>query len=72
MHKVSRTNATTFKRRCKVHILDFIASENIQTLTANLGFQDNEVIWLYQYFTDIPIAPTTYTLINLNLMSEIQ
>ncbi|MCJ1787989.1 accessory Sec system glycosyltransferase GtfA [Staphylococcus warneri] len=55
------------KEDAKFIFLDFIASENIQTLTANLGFQDNEVIWLYQYFTDIPIAPTTYTIDQLKL-----
>ncbi|QHW35952.1 accessory Sec system glycosyltransferase GtfA [Staphylococcus ursi] len=49
----------------KFIFLDFIASENIQTLTANLGFKDEEIIWLYQYFTDIHIAPTTYTLQEL-------
>ncbi|WP_086428567.1 accessory Sec system glycosyltransferase GtfA [Staphylococcus cornubiensis] len=49
----------------KFIFLDFIASENIQTLTDNLGFKDEEIIWLYQYFTDIPIAPTTYTLQDL-------
>lgn len=36
--------------------------ENIQHFTKNLGFNDEEVIWMYQYFTDIKIAPTTYTL----------
>ncbi|UXS29355.1 accessory Sec system glycosyltransferase GtfA [Staphylococcus delphini] len=49
----------------KFVFLDFIASENIQTLTHHLGFKDKEIIWLYQYFTDIPIAPTTYTLHDL-------
>ncbi|PCF49393.1 accessory Sec system glycosyltransferase GtfA [Staphylococcus delphini] len=49
----------------KFIFLDLIAFENIQTLTANLGFKDEEIIWLYQYFTDIPIAPTTYTLQDL-------
>lgn len=45
----------------KFVFLDFINAENIQTLTENIGFKDDEVIWLYQYFTDIPIAPTSYT-----------
>ena len=45
----------------KFVFLDFIQSENIQTLTSNIGFKDDEIIWLYQYFTDINIAPTTYT-----------
>ena len=39
--------------------LEFIKTENIQTLTENLGFNDDEVIWLYQYFTDIKIAPSS-------------
>ena len=30
-----------------------------------MGFKDEEVIWLYQYFTDIKIAPTTYTVDDL-------
>ncbi|WP_436861716.1 accessory Sec system glycosyltransferase GtfA [Staphylococcus caeli] len=45
--------------------LDFIQNENIQTLTSNMGFHDNEIIWLYQYFTDIKIAPTTFTIDDL-------
>ena len=48
-------------RNVKFIFLDFISSENIQTLTDNLGFKDDEVIWLYQYFSNIKIAPTTYT-----------
>ncbi|HCX0299123.1 TPA: accessory Sec system glycosyltransferase GtfA, partial [Staphylococcus aureus] len=52
-----RTNQDT-----KFVFLDFIQSENIQTLTQNIGFKDQEVIWLYQYFSDISLAPTTYTL----------
>ncbi|MGK0553623.1 accessory Sec system glycosyltransferase GtfA [Macrococcus capreoli] len=46
----------------KFVFLDFISAENIQTLTSNLGYHDDEIIWLYQYFTDTRIAPTTYTL----------
>lgn len=49
----------------KFIFLDFISSENIQTLTSNMGFKDDEIIWLYQYFSDIPIAPTTYTIDDL-------
>ncbi|MDU4701188.1 MAG: accessory Sec system glycosyltransferase GtfA, partial [Staphylococcus warneri] len=56
-------------RNVKFIFLDFMSSENIQTLTDNLGFKDDEVIWLYQYFSDIKIAPTTYTLDDL--MGEI-
>ncbi|MGV3223914.1 accessory Sec system glycosyltransferase GtfA [Staphylococcus hyicus] len=49
----------------KYVFLDFINAENIQTLTENIGFKDDEVIWLYQYFTDIPIAPSSFTLEQL-------
>lgn len=49
----------------KFIFLDFINSENIQTYTENIGFNDDEIIWLYQYFTDIKIAPTTYTISDL-------
>lgn len=51
----------TRKHSLKFVFLDFIQNENIQTLTSNLGFKDNEIIWLYQYFTDIKISPTTVT-----------
>ena len=40
---------------------DMILADNIQHLTANIGFKDEEVIWLYNYFTDIKIAPTSVT-----------
>lgn len=36
-------------------------NENIEPMTENLGFESQEIIWLYQYFTDIKISPTTYT-----------
>ena len=49
------------KMPLKFVFLEFMSSENIQTLTENIGFKDEEVIWLYQYFTDIKIAPTSYT-----------
>jgi len=44
----------------KFVFLDLFQFENIQHLTANLGYKDDEIIWLYQYFTDIKIAPTTF------------
>ena len=57
---IKRVNQPT-----KFIFLDFISAENIQTLTDNIGFKDDEVIWLYQYFSDIPIVPTTYTVDDL-------
>ncbi|MGW7935017.1 accessory Sec system glycosyltransferase GtfA [Staphylococcus xylosus] len=50
------------KYQMKFVFLDFIQTENIQTLTHNMGFLDSEIIWLYQYFSDIKIASTTYTI----------
>ena len=38
-----------------------ILADNIQHLTANIGFDDEQVIWLYNYFTDIKLAPTSVT-----------
>ena len=44
---------------------DMFRMENIEHMTKNIGFEDHEVIWLYSYFTDFPIEPTTYTLRQL-------
>ena len=35
-------------------------SENLEHFTKNIGFEDNEIIWLYGYFTDVKISGTTY------------
>ncbi|MBQ5376781.1 MAG: accessory Sec system glycosyltransferase GtfA, partial [Lachnospiraceae bacterium] len=40
---------------------DMIRGDNIQELTQNLHFEDREVIWMYQFFTDFPIAPCSLT-----------
>ncbi|MDU3325485.1 MAG: accessory Sec system glycosyltransferase GtfA, partial [Streptococcus sp.] len=40
---------------------DLILADNIQHLTANIGFADDQVIWLYNHFTDIKLAPTSVT-----------
>lgn len=53
------------KEKMKFIFLDFFKQENIQSLTSHLGFYDDEIIWLYQYFTDIKIAPTSYTVSDL-------
>ncbi|CAM3209514.1 accessory Sec system glycosyltransferase GtfA [Streptococcus pluranimalium] len=49
----------------KFIFMDFISQDNICDLTRNIGFKDEQVIWLYTHFTDQKIAPTTYTLANL-------
>lgn len=45
----------------KFVFMDMILADNIEHLTKNIGFEDDEIIWLYSHFTDIKIAPTTYT-----------
>ena len=44
---------------------DMFRMENIEHMTKNIGFHDDEVIWIYSYFTDFKISPTTYTLREL-------
>ncbi|MDO4514436.1 MAG: accessory Sec system glycosyltransferase GtfA [Lachnospiraceae bacterium] len=44
---------------------DMISQDNIQILTENIGFWDEEVIWLYSFFTDNKVSPLTYTLQEL-------
>lgn len=39
---------------------DMFQVENIQHYTSNIGFEDDEIIWLYSYFTDMKTAPSTY------------
>ena len=46
----------------KFIFMDMILADNLQHLTENIGFKDDEVIWLYTHFTDLKIAPTTYTI----------
>lgn len=41
---------------------DLIVDNNIETYTANLGFDDDQIIWFYNYFTDIKIAPCSVKL----------
>lgn len=40
---------------------DLIMGNNIQDLTSNLGFTDDQVIWFYNFFTDVKIAPSDYS-----------
>ena len=44
---------------------DMFRMENIEHMTKNIGFRDEEIIWLYSYFTDFKTAPTTYTVEEL-------
>ena len=49
----------------KFIFMDFIPQANISDLTRNIGFKDEQIIWLYTYFTDQKIGPTTMTLAKL-------
>lgn len=51
--------------KAKFVFMDMFPNENIEHMTKNIGFLDEEVIWLYTYFTDIRIAPVTFTLQDL-------
>ncbi len=60
--------ANIFRRMvadAKFIFTDLFWQDNIEHLTKNIGLLDEEVIWLYQYFTDFSIAPTSYTLEQL-------
>lgn len=41
---------------------DMFPRDNIEHMTKNIGFLDEEVIWLYTFFTDCKTAPVSYTL----------
>ena len=45
--------------------MDMFPTENIEHMTKNIGFLDEEIIWLYSFFTDYKIAPVSYTLADL-------
>ncbi|EMP72032.1 glycosyltransferase [Streptococcus sobrinus DSM 20742 = ATCC 33478] len=40
---------------------DFFSQDNIIDMTRNVGFSDDQIIWMYSYFTDQTPAPTTLT-----------
>ena len=51
--------------KAKFIFTDMFPRENIEHMTANIGFLDSEVEWLYTFFTDTKIAPVSYTLKQL-------
>ncbi|MGT2799028.1 accessory Sec system glycosyltransferase GtfA [Streptococcus marmotae] len=60
--------ATVFRKvgiEAKFIFTDFFSQDNICDLTRNIGFRDEEIIWLYTYFTDIKVAPTTVTIADI-------
>lgn len=49
---------------------DLFTFENIEHLTKAIGFQDEEVIWLYGFFTDFSVEPCSYTFRDLEKTLE--
>ena len=41
---------------------DLILGNNIADLTSNLGFNNDQIIWLYNFFTDVKISSSTVLL----------
>lgn len=41
---------------------DMFQGENLAHFTENIGFKDEEVVWLYGFFTDVKVRATTYTI----------
>ena len=60
--------AAAFKKAgidAKFIFSDMILADNIEALTKNMGFDDNQIIWLYNFFTNVKIAPSAYTIADL-------
>ena len=53
--------------KAKVVFMDMFLQDNLSDLVRNMGFSDEDIIWLYSYFTDIKIAPTTYNDKNMEM-----
>ena len=55
----------SIKEPARFIFTDMFPQENIQHMTKNIGFLDEEIIWLYTFFTDCKIASVTYNLKEL-------
>lgn len=40
---------------------DMFPRDSLALMTENIGFLDQEIIWLYTYFTDFEVAKVTYS-----------
>lgn len=52
-------------QKAKFIFTDMFPRDPLADMTRNIGFLDEEVLWLYSFFTDFPTAPVTYTLAQL-------
>ncbi len=50
---------------------DMILANNIEDLTSNLGFADEQIIWFYNFFTDVKIAPSDYLLADFEKAAQL-
>lgn len=60
--------ANIFRRlglKAKFVFTDMFPTENIEHMTEAIGFSDDEIIWLYTWFTDTGISPVTFKLDDL-------
>jgi len=48
--------------KAKFIFVDYIQNENIANLTANIGLNDEEVIWAYNFFSDLPLKKPSISL----------
>lgn len=55
----------SINREAKFVFTDMFLRDNIEHLTKNIGLLDEEVIWLYSFFTDVKTAPVSFTLVDL-------
>ena len=51
--------------KAKFIFTDMIRLDSIEAMTKNIGFLDEQVLWVYLFFTDFHFAPCTYTLEQL-------
>ena len=50
--------STIFKNtgiKAKFVFMDMFLQDNLSDLTRNMGFADEDIIWLYSYFTDLKL-----------------
>ncbi len=60
--------ANMFRRlgiEAKFVFMDMFPNDNIEHMTKNISFLDDEIIWLYTYFTNTKIAPVSFSLDDL-------
>lgn len=48
--------------KAKFIFMDYISNENIANLAANIDFQSEDIIWLYNFFSDLPLTTSSVTI----------